>query len=511
MASDGLPSSGRSQLATMKLNDSKAGMEGLDTDKINQIIEEASRGSKFYAHKKQRQEKIDERIKHMLELKSTFTPNQIARAELQMDELTAQLELKRDLSRFIVHVDMDAFYAAVEMRDRPELRDVPMAVGGTGMLSTSNYAARRFGVRAAMPGFIGRKLCPHLVIVPCNFDKYRAASERVQQVLARYDPNFSMGSLDEAYLDITEKVHCTLSAGESEETEDEAAQRLVHQLRDEIRQETQLTASAGIACNGMLAKICSDQNKPDGQFFLARDRDVILRFLDTLPVRKVCGIGNVSAQQLAALGVTLCGQLREQRGLLRLLFSESAQGSLLRAGLGVREPAPATDDGHQKSVSTETTFAATADAAWLTALVRDLCRQLAEDLRRKGLRGRTVTLKVKTSTFALRTRAESLATPTAAAETMFAAVRPALTRELAAGEPLRLLGVRLSALEEEGTASCRQVTLAEMAGRGATEHVCPLCGSRSGSRAELTAHVDRCLPPDEHAEAHQERFPTHST
>ncbi|XP_043191021.1 DNA polymerase kappa-like isoform X2 [Amphibalanus amphitrite] len=486
----------RGQLATMKLNDTKAGMEGLDTDKINQIIEEASRGSKFYNHKKQRQEKIDERIRRMLELKDSFTPEQIARAEAQMDALTAHLEQSRDLSRFIVHVDMDAFYAAVEMRDRPELRDVPMAVGSNSMLSTSNYAARKFGVRAAMPGFIGRKLCPQLVIVPCDFDKYRAASQLVQQVMARYDPDFSMVSLDEGYLDITDRVATEMDGDTGDQSEDEVAQRLVREMRAEICRLTRLTASAGIAANGMLAKICSDQNKPDGQFFLPRERRAVLDFLRELPVRKVSGIGNVLSQQLAALEVTRCGELLERRGLVRLLFSECAQLSLLRAGLGADPPGVGRDeDSHQKSVSTETTFAATADPAQLSELLGELCQQLSEDLRRKGLRGRTVTLKLKTSSFVVRSRATTLAEPTSAAAALLSATRPALARELAAGEPLRLLGVRASALvAAEVAAGRRQATLTEMTGRAAApRHECPVCGRTAGSLAELSAHVEQCL------------------
>ena len=146
----------------------------------------------------------------------------------------------------------DAFYAAVEERDQPSLKDQPMAVGGMGMLSTSNYLARKYGVRAGMPGFIGKKLCPTLKIVPPNFEKYKAVSSIIRQVFKEYDPGFCPMSLDEAYLDITEYLdtHSNLRASE-----------VVEEMRAKIFQNTQLTASAGISLNTMLAKICSDLNK----------------------------------------------------------------------------------------------------------------------------------------------------------------------------------------------------------------------------------------------------------
>uniref|UniRef100_A0A914WBI1 UmuC domain-containing protein n=1 Tax=Plectus sambesii TaxID=2011161 RepID=A0A914WBI1_9BILA len=187
----------------MELNDNKAGMVGLDKDHINAIIRENTNAN-YQKHQEKRDQRIQERITRNQRLLESFTPEQISAAERRMDALVDEIEQSRDLSRTIVHVDMDAFYAAVEMRDNPDLRNIPMAVGGDHMLSTSNYAARKFGVRAAMPGFIARKLCPQLTIVPCDFDKYRAASKRVQQVFAQYDPDFSMGSLDEAYLDLTD-------------------------------------------------------------------------------------------------------------------------------------------------------------------------------------------------------------------------------------------------------------------------------------------------------------------
>merc|ERR1719391_1141300 len=156
----------------MTLNCNKAGMEGLDKEKINQIIESASKGSKFYKKKQEDQVRIDRQVEDLKLSLSRLNPEQIEASRREADGIVRRLQQSRDLSRTIVHVDMDMFYAAVEMRDNPSLRDIPMAVGGMGMLTTSNYEARKFGVRGGMPGFIAKKLCPNIVIVPGNMEKY---------------------------------------------------------------------------------------------------------------------------------------------------------------------------------------------------------------------------------------------------------------------------------------------------------------------------------------------------
>uniref|UniRef100_A0ABI8A2K5 DNA polymerase kappa n=1 Tax=Felis catus TaxID=9685 RepID=A0ABI8A2K5_FELCA len=193
-------------LLRMGLNDNKAGMEGLDKEKINKIIMEATRGSKFYVNELKKEKQVNQRIENMMQQKAQITSQQLRKAQLQVDRFAMELEQSRDLNNTIVHIDMDAFYAAVEMRDNPELKDKPIAVGSMMMLSTSNYYARRFGVRAAMPGFIAKRLCPQLTIVPPNFDKYQAVSREVKEILADYDPNFMAMSLDEAYLNITKHL-----------------------------------------------------------------------------------------------------------------------------------------------------------------------------------------------------------------------------------------------------------------------------------------------------------------
>ncbi|XP_009071315.1 PREDICTED: DNA polymerase kappa-like, partial [Acanthisitta chloris] len=203
---DAKSSSSDGFLLRMGLNDNKAGMQGLDKEKINKIIMEATKGSRFYENELKKDQQVNQRVEKMMQLKEKITTQQLLKAQLQVDKLVLELEQSRNLSSTIVHIDMDAFYAAVEMRDNPELKEKPVAVGSMSMLSTSNYHARRFGVRAAMPGFIAKKLCPHLTIVPPNFEKYGKVSKEVRAILAEYDPNFMPMGLDEAYLNITEHL-----------------------------------------------------------------------------------------------------------------------------------------------------------------------------------------------------------------------------------------------------------------------------------------------------------------
>ena len=179
----------------------KAGMDGVDRSKVNETIYELSKDSAFFKNSLEKDAKTDERI---AELRLRLGSKRRHDLHETVDALVAELEAKRCLSRVHVVVDMDMFFAAVEMRDRPELAHVPMAVGGMGMISTANYEARKFGVRAAMPGFIGKKLCPGLVFVPPDMAKYAAVADVTRRIFAEYDPHFAAASMDEAYLDITD-------------------------------------------------------------------------------------------------------------------------------------------------------------------------------------------------------------------------------------------------------------------------------------------------------------------
>ncbi|XP_031550254.1 DNA polymerase kappa-like [Actinia tenebrosa] len=466
----------------MSLNDHKAGMEGLDKEKINKIIFEASKGSKFYENELLKEQQVKERIHRQTEQLESSTDKEKSEALVQADRLVKELEETRDLSRTIVHIDMDAFYAAVEMRDDPSLRDKPMAVGSMGMLSTSNYLARRFGVRAAMPGFIGKKLCPDLTIVPGHFDKYREASSIVRNILKDYDPDFLPMSLDEAYLDLTdyikerqkhtEKRVFYKPTGSQETTNQDSdiqpyefghtVDDIVKEIRFRIELETQLTASAGIACNRMLAKVCTDRNKPNGQFILSSDRDFVLQFVRDLPIRKISGIGRVSEQMLKALGITTCSDLYDRRGLIVLLHSNISSRFLIAVSLGLGETRLECTR-ERKSLGTERTFTEISNPKELFLECQNLCKTVANDCKDEGLRPRTVTLKLKTVKFDLKTRSFSYPNPISSEKEIWDAARDLLSKEIKSCEPkllrLRLMGVRLSNFESFEKKDTKQDTI----------------------------------------------------
>ncbi|KAL1611787.1 hypothetical protein SLS60_000007 [Paraconiothyrium brasiliense] len=372
----------------------KAGQDSVDQQKVSEVIYNASKGSKFFNNEEVKDRVLTEKINRILAKKRQLDKVNLSSELRRADDYLAELELGRDLSQVVIHIDCDAFYAAVEELDRPELRHVPMAVG-KGVLTTCNYHARKFGCRSGMAGFVAMKLCPQLICVPMNFAKYTAKAEEVRAVLAQYDPRFESASCDEAYLNITQ--YCEEHHMEPEEA--------VSQLRAEVHEKTKITVSAGIAANAKLAKICSNKNKPNGQFNLARDRQTILEFMRTLPTRKVNGIGRVFERELDAIGIKTCGDIYGQRAYLSSLFGQKAFQFLMQCylGLGRTQIQPA-EDYERKSVGTETTFKELSSPDSLRQKLRDIAEELEGDLKRTEFKGRTLCIKIKMHTYEVYTR-----------------------------------------------------------------------------------------------------------
>lgn len=354
------------------------------------------------------------------------------------DEYLAELELSRDLTQYVIHVDCDAFFAAVEELERPELRTVPMAVG-KGVLTTCNYVARKFGVRSGMASFVAKKLCPQLILLSANYEKYTEKAKEIRAILAQYDPLFESASIDEAYLNIT--AYCSENNMDPEEA--------VQKMRAEVLEHTKVSVSAGIAPNAKIAKIASNKNKPNGQFRIPNDRQAIMEFMQVLPVRKVNGVGRVFERELGSIGIETCGDIYPQRALLTKLFGEKAFQFLAQCYLGLgRTKIEPIETHERKSVSTETTFHEIADREEIRAKLQWAAQELEQDLARTQFKGRTLTLKVKLHTFEVLTRQTAPPRAVSQAKDLYAFALPMLAKleKEIPNMRLRLLGLRCTNL-----------------------------------------------------------------
>lgn len=416
----------------------KAGQDSVDQSKVSEIIYNASKGSKFFNREEAKDQILTKKIAAIISKKRRLEKLDLSRELRAADQLITQLEVTRDLTQWIVHVDCDAFYAAVEQLARPELKDVPFAVGG-GVLTTCNYAARKYGCRSGMAGFVAKKLCPELLLIPLNFDKYTAKAHEIREVLAEYDPRFESASIDEAYLNITE--YCA----EHNLSPEEAVQR----MRAEVHERTKVTVSAGIAANAKLAKICSNMNKPNGQFQLPNERGAIMSFMRDLSCRKVNGIGRVLERELAEVGVKTCGDIYAERRYLRQLFGEKTYEFLIMVHLGLgRTNVQPAEEYERKSVGTESTFRDMSDPVQLREKLRWTADELEKDMRRAECKGRTLCLKVKLHTYEVFTR--QVVTPKAIyqADDLYNYALPMLVKieQEMPGMKLRLMGLRCTHL-----------------------------------------------------------------
>ena len=346
--------------------------------------------------------------------------------------------------RTILHVDMDAFFAAVEERDRPELRGKPVIVGadpkggvGRGVVSTANYEARKFGVGSAMAVGTAYRLCPHGVFLPPDGAKYSAASKQVFEIFESFTDLVEPISVDEAFLDVSGSVRLF---GEGE--------GIARSIKARIREKTQLTASVGIASAKLVAKIASDLKKPDGLVIVPPGTEAA--FLAPLPVRRLWGIGPKMEERLAKLGIHTIGQLADAKSE-RLLGTHGLDLQKLARGEDTR-PVIA-NGGPAKSVSVERTFDRDEhDPKLLRQTVLRLADELSRRLRAEGMAGRTVTLKYRDETFTTKTHARSRATPTNVAADLFDAAW-SLFQDVHGHRKVRLLGIGVSGFDAPAQAS----------------------------------------------------------
>ena len=360
--------------------------------------------------------------------------------------------------RKIIHVDMDAFFASVEQRDNPELRGKPVAVGGAGgrgVVAAASYEARKFGVRSAMPSVTAKRLCPDLIFVRHRFDAYKEASRQIRAIFEHHTPHVEPLSLDEAYLDVTED---RLGIG--------SATRIAELIRQEIRAKTQLTASAGVSYNKFLAKLASDQNKPNGLCVIRPGQGA--DFVAGLPIRRFHGVGPKAEEKMKALGIETGADLATKDiEFLRSNFGSFAD-YLYRAARGI-DLRPVRAHRVRKSVGGERTFSEDiSSGARLRETLEDIIEIVWDRIENASkpddpVRGRTVTLKVKFTDFQTMTRAKSVTHWIEDKEEFAALSREILDAELPLPMPIRLMGLTLSNLDhgedEDGKAEDGQLSL----------------------------------------------------
>jgi len=345
--------------------------------------------------------------------------------------------MARDPSaREIVHCDMDAFYASVEVRDNPDLAGKPVIVGGgemRGVVAASSYEARRYGVHSAMPVAAAKRLCPGGVFLPVRMFRYREVSDRIFGIFRRFTPLVEPVSIDEAFLDVTASVRLF-----------GAPEAIARAIKAAVREETGLTVSAGVAPSKLVAKIASDLRKPDGLTVVPRGK--VTEFLAPLPVGKLWGVGAVTQEALRRMGVATIGELsRVAPEILGARFGENGL-HLHRLANGIDERAVETER-EAKSVGHEDTYDADIrDPAAIRRELLGLADRVAARLRSHGVKGRTVTLKVKYADFTAITRAVTLPCATDDGGELYRNVVPLLAKTEAGRRPVRLLGISVSRL-----------------------------------------------------------------
>ena len=337
----------------------------------------------------------------------------------------------------IAHVDCDAFYATIEKRDNPSLADKPLIIGGgkRGVVSTACYIARTFGIHSAMPMFKARKLCPHAIVLKPDMAKYVRVGREVRKLMLELTPQVEPLSIDEAFMDLTgtERLHRMSPA------------RSLARFSRRVENDIGITVSIGLSANKFLAKIASDMDKPRGFAVLGKDEAVA--FLATRPVGFIWGVGKVSAARLQRDGYNTIADLQraDETDLMRRYGVEGRRLWRLARGIDDRSVNPERD---AKSVSAETTFGEDiASFKPLEKILWSLCERVSRRLKAGGIAGSTVTLKLKTADFRIRTRARSLGEPTQLAARIFEAGRDLLARETD-GTQFRLLGIGTSNLVE---------------------------------------------------------------
>ena len=354
----------------------KGGMKGINHEKIEKIIYETTKNSRIFKKREEDLAYLKQEVINLEKKLENFHKNEILYN--QVSQLAkSRIEFLKEQRRFDkiwMHLDMDMFFAAVEIRDDPSLANIPIAVGGMAMISTSNYIARKYGVRSAMPGFIALKLCPQLKFVEPHFHRYKEESQKVMTILEEYDPEIESMGLDEAYCDLTD--YCK----ENKIYSKEDIKELIMNIKKKIFEKTKLTCSCGIACNKTLAKICSDYNKPDGFYFLDYEPKIIEEFVEKLSIRKIPFIGSKTESKLNLLKIFTCKDLVDRQVDLFYLNEDSFDFYMKNCfGIGSYEH---SEYQEEKSISRSESFFITGVKEKLLKTLDKLAEKVFKDMER---------------------------------------------------------------------------------------------------------------------------------
>ena len=424
----------------------KAGMEGIDRKRINDIIMRESQGTAYMLKQKKQDERTNVKIDQMKERRKKLSLDEECRIRSSLEPELSRLFASRNQLSTKVVLDMDSFYVSASLLSKDdEFKKRPVCVSGGSIISTSNYCARRYGVRSAMPSWIGNKLVEELsggreklIHLPCDFDLYTKIAQEVRNIIAEYDPKFRAYSLDEAYIElgpyiklrrqgITHNTASTLlksnEISESQCPDDLPLRQpqtpidihiTVHQIRTRVFETTGLTCSAGIAPNFMLAKVASDRNKPNGQCFVDPSENEVNNFIRNLPIRKIPGIGRVTEKILNSFEINTVRDLYSERALIQYLFKPATSSFLLRASIGWNDnPSHEVENEDdklvgRKGISRERTFSKKISIDEIKVIMENTAKILSEDMLNKGISARTITLKIKLHTFDILCRSKSL-------------------------------------------------------------------------------------------------------
>ncbi|KAM3127030.1 hypothetical protein pb186bvf_020874 [Paramecium bursaria] len=505
----------------------KAGVEG--ASQVKKTIDDITKGSEYYKRQEEKQGLYNQKIEQMLQEIERYKKdsNKMIEASESIKQKIKSFKIKTD--RVWAHFDMDMFYVACELLDKPELADKPVAVGGSQIISTSNYIARKFGVRSAMPTFVAKQLCPDLIVLGLNFDKYKTCSNIFIGILKQYDEQLESMGMDEANLDLTQYL-------KDNDISYDQIEQLAQRIRQQVFQSTKLTCSCGIGPNKMLAKLASERNKPDGLYIIQQDMEAIEQFMEDLPLRKIPGIGMVTEQILQGLGYNFCKDVKTKPEYLYFVLTSKTFEFILQSCYGYSRNEHSEDED-QQSISVSRTFQAIATQDDMEKKIEEIAELLSEDLQSADRIGNHLTLTIKTAKFEVRNKSIQLPQYTNS-QLMISQFGKQILKLMWPIEPIRLLGLKMQQLKQPqmlqkqsiqqfcqkkdqkqeqilSNDECSNISNQLIGQKLKTPNPkvfqCPICCKEidcKGNNQMMNKHIDRCLGGDQQSNHKSNTTPT---